>query len=83
MDAVFDKKILLENISYLLKEKEMKIGELEAAAKVSTGYISRITKEENSKPGIEFIMNVAEVLNVGMDTLLKVDLSAQTPTEKY
>lgn len=83
MDAVFDKKILLENISYLLKEKEMKIGELEAAAKVSTGYISRITKEENSKPGIDFIMNVAEVLNIGMDTLLKVDLSAQTPTERY
>ena len=50
---------------------------------VSPGYISRASKEGGTKPGIEFIMNIAEVLHVSVDTLLKVDISSLTPTERY
>lgn len=83
MSVEFDKKIMFDNISLMLKELGKKIGELEAEAGVSAGYISRANKDNNTKPGIDFIVNVAEALNISIDTLLKVDLSALTPTEKY
>jgi transcriptional regulator with XRE-family HTH domain len=79
----FNKQLMLDNISYLLKESGKKIGELETEAGVSPGYISRISKEGNTKPGIEFIMNVADSLKISIDTLLNVDLSEMTPNERY
>lgn len=83
MTSEFNKNILFENISFLLKERGMKIGELENEAGVSPGYISRASKEGNTKPGIDFIMKAAEALNVSIDSLVKLDLSRLTPTEKY
>lgn len=78
----FDKKILLENISFLIKEKGMRVGELETKAGVSLGYISRM-KEGGAKPGIDFIMNAARAFGISLDALLMVDLTSLTPTEKY
>jgi len=83
MTDEFNKQIMLDNISFLLNESGKRIGELETEAGVSAGYISRITKEEKMKPGIEFIMKVAESLNISIDTLLNVDLGEMTPTERY
>lgn len=83
MTNEFNKQLMLDNISFLLKEFGKKIGELETDAGVSPGYISRISKEGNTKPGIEFIMKVADSLNTSMDTLLNVDLAELTPTERY
>lgn len=83
MSYEFDKDILFGNIAYLLKEREKKIGELESDAGVSPGYISRTSKEENTRPGIDFIVKVAEVFEVSMDTLLRVKLYEISSTEKY
>lgn len=83
MTNEFKKQLMLDNISYLLKETGKKIGELETDAGVSLGYISRISKEGNTKPGIDFIINVADSLNISIDTLLNVDLSEMTPNERY
>lgn len=83
MEDTFNKKILLDNIALLLKKSNMKIGELETAAGVSLGYISRISKDEKAKPGIDFILNTASALNVSVDTLVKVDMTVLTPTERY
>lgn len=83
MGFEFNKKILFDNISYLLKQREMKIGELESVAGVSPGYISRTSKDEKTKPGIDFIVNAAEALNVSVDTLMKVNMASLTPTERY
>ena len=83
MGQKFNKNIMFDNISFMLKELGKKIGELESEAGVSPGYISRTTKESNTKPGIDFIMNVADALNVSVDTLLRVDMSRLTPTEQY
>lgn len=79
----FNKQLMLDNIYYLLKKYEKKIGELETEAGVSPGYISRISKEDNAKPGIEFIIKVADSLNISVDTLLNVNFTEITPTEKY
>ena len=51
MTEEFNKKIMLDNISFLLNESGKKIGELETEAGVSTGYISRISKDEKTKLG--------------------------------
>lgn len=83
MDEKYNSKILFDNIDFLIKSENRKIGEVESEAGVSAGYISRTSKDGGSKPGIEFIMNIAKVLNVSIDTLLKIDLSALTPTERY
>lgn len=83
MPEDFNRTQFFDNVSYLIKKHDLKIGEIENGAGVSAGYISRASKDEKSKPGIEFVMKVAELLNVSVDTLLRADLTNATPTEKY
>ena len=83
MSVDFNKQVLFDNISFLVKERGLKIGELEAAAGVSPGYISRASKEGGSTPGFDFIFNVARVLKVSIDTLAFAHMSEMTPTERY
>lgn len=83
MSKPFNKDILFSNITYLMKRKNMKIGDLEKKAGVSTGYISRASKTDEAKPGIDFIMSVADILGISVDVLLKHDLSRVTWTEEY
>ena len=64
----FDKSKCLGNIYHLVKERGLKIGDLEDQAGVSIGYLSRLNKDDNkSTPGIEFLLAVAQVLNVSLD----------------
>ena len=83
MKNEFNKKLMLDNIMFMLRELGKKIGELETEAGVSPGYISRTSKDSNAKPGIDFIVRVADALNTSVDTLLSVDLAGLTPTERY
>ncbi len=82
MDGV-NQQLLFKNIEFLIKEQNKKVGEVETEAGVSAGYISRATRGGGSKPGIDFVVNVAHILQVGVDTLLNVDMADLTPTEKY
>ncbi len=79
----FTKDILVNNLYLLIKVKEKKIGEFEVEAGVSAGYLSRMSKDVNAKPGIDFIVKAADVLNISVDTLLSVDLSGLSSTEQY
>lgn len=79
----FNSKILFDNIEFLIKNENRKIGEVENEAGVSAGYISRTSKDGGSKPGIDFIMNIAKSLHVSIDTLLTIDIAAMTSTERY
>lgn len=83
MSEEFNPQILFKNIDFLIKNENRKIGEVEKEAGVSAGYISRTSKDGGGKPGIEFIMNIANVLHVSIDTLLNVDISSLTTTEQY
>lgn len=83
MNTEFNKQILFDNINYLVKQKNIKIGELESEAGVSVGYLSRASKDGGSNPGIEFIVKVASIFNISIDTLVSVNLSSITPTEEY
>ena len=83
MNNEFNKKQMFENISYALKLFGKRIGELESETGVSTGYISRTSKDDGAKPGIDFIVKAADALNMSVDTLLNVNLSGLTETERY
>lgn len=80
----FDKNVLLKNISYLVKKKGIKIGNLESKIGVSTGYISRISKKSNGvATGVDIIMKIAKELGVAMEVLISVDLEAIGDNEQY
>lgn len=80
--ATFDKAICVSNIYFLAKQKEMKIGDLESECGVSTGYISRLNKEDSKTvPGLEFLLAVAEKLGVSLKSLVSFKFSELTPNE--
>lgn len=83
MEEIFNNKLLFDNITYLIKKQNKKIGEVEQSANVSPGYISRTSKEPNAKPSIDFVINISNILNVSIDYLLKTDISKVTATETY
>lgn len=78
-----EKQVLLDNITYYLEKTGMKIGELEAKCGVSTGYISRLYKEDKAKPSFEFVKSVAKVFHSSIDKMVYIDRSTATPTELY
>lgn len=72
----FDRSRLMNNITTLIKEKNIKIGELENSVGISTGYLSKMAKPENeSMPGIDLIWKLAEKLGVSVDMLVGGDFS--------
>ena len=84
MSKDFSKDRLLQNIAYLFEvHKEVKIGELETYAGVNAGYLSRLNKDPNAKPSIDFVVKVAEKFHVSVDTLVGVEMNQMTPTERY
>lgn len=83
MENTFDKKQLISNISYLINTNNIKIGEIEKEIGVSTGYISRIQKEDGPMPNIEFINSISKKFNVSIDTLLNINMSQIISAENY
>lgn len=84
MSKVYDKKVCLKNLGILIDQKKIKIGQLEQAVGVSAGYLSRLSKDDNTtKISIELLAALSEQLDVSMDTLACTDLEAMTPTEQY
>ena len=82
--AKLNRNIMLNNISYLIKERNIKTGDFEAAAGVSAGYFSRLNKEgSKATPSIEVLYEIAKELHVSIDTLVSVDLTALTASEIY
>lgn len=78
----FDKKLCLNNIYYLAKERNIKIGDLESKAEISTGYFSRLNKDDNkTSPSIDVLCSVADDLKISLDSLISVDFSTLTEDE--
>lgn len=78
----FNKNICISNIYYIAKQKGIKIGDIEEAAGVSTGYISRLNKEDNKAvPGIDFLVSVTDTLGVSLESILKCDYKMLTEDE--
>lgn len=80
----FEKKRCLDNIYFLAKEKNIRIGDLEARAGVSAGYFSRLNKEDSkANPSIEVLTAVSEKLGVTIDALINYSYNELNSSEKY
>lgn len=72
----FDRTKLMTNIAVLIKEKGLRIGELENRVGISAGYISKMTKADNeSMPGIDLIYKLAQELEVSVEALVRGDFN--------
>lgn len=81
----FDKKQCFANIRFLLeKNPSVKIGQIEKEAGLRLGYMARLEKPDNTaEPSVEFIVSAAKLLNVSLDSLMLVDITALSSTEEY
>lgn len=77
----YNSNLVLKNITYLLDEREMGIGDFESNMGVSTGYVTRTFKKEGASLNIEFITNACNFFGIGLDDLLFRDLSSAFPSE--
>ena len=74
----YDKKLFIDNVYFLAKEKDLKIGEIEAACGVSSGYLSRLRQgEKNVAPGADFLLSISAQLSASVDALLSMISPAQ------
>lgn len=70
----YNRARMLANIYTIAKAKNVKIGDLESAAGVSTGYISRLAKDENKGAlTVEVLVGIAQRLDVTLDALVLTD----------
>ena len=74
---------VIGNIYELIQKSNKKVGDLEAHAGVSTGYLSRQNKEGVAKLSFEFVLKAAEFLEVSIDDLISDDFNQLTPDERY
>ena len=74
MSNEFDKARMMANISAMIQMRGIKIGELESKVGVSTGYLSRIGKDDyKAVPTIDVIWKIARELGVNIEWLIEGD----------
>lgn len=72
----FNRQQLVENINNLIQQKNMKVGEVEQAVGISTGYISRLSKAgSESIPATDVVWKLARHFGVSTDSLISGDYS--------
>lgn len=80
----FNKFLVLANIRELLKDSNIKIGQIEKEAGLQNGYTSRLEKLDNTtEPSIEFLVTASKLLKVSVDALISYDFHSLSETELY
>ena len=75
----FNRQRLVDNIGSLIQQKGMKVGEVESSIGISTGYLSRLSKDgNNSIPATDVTWKLAQHLGVSTDALISGDFSSGT-----
>ncbi len=76
MEQEFNRQKLAENIMALMKQKKLKIGEVEQQIGISTGYLSKMLKKDtDAAPSTDIIWKLAKVLGVSTDMLIEGDFT--------
>ena len=72
----YDNTLLIRNIGTLLRRHGLRLGDLENALGISTGYISRTSKPGSGKKmSIDIVWKIAALFNVSMQSLIESDLN--------
>lgn len=75
----YDNTLLVKNISFLLKKTGLRIGDLESAIGLSTGYISRTSKPgAGRKMSIDSVWKIARLFSTEMQELVEKDMEEPT-----
>lgn len=83
-NAIINVELLCGNIRAAMKEKGIKIGQLESDAQVQPGYLSRIEKNPGkTTPSLEFVYTASKELDTSIDFLVDGHYDSLTDTEKY
>jgi len=81
--SIFDKNLCLENIRTLLRTSDVKLGNIERAAKVRVGYLSILESDKGtSEPSLRFVATAAKMLKVSLDDLLYIKFEDLTEDEQ-
>lgn len=80
-----NKLLFLQNLRFLANKEGDKTGEIEKAAGVSQGYLSRIsrTEENPNMPLMDLLLWASDRYKIAIDTLLNCNLQNLTPNENY
>lgn len=79
----YDKKRVADNISAMIKARELKIGDVERAVGLSTGYFSRLSKDGNNTVlNIKTLIDISDFLQISLDVLVKYDIGAMSTKEQ-
>ena len=72
----FDNTLLFSNLNYLLREHNIRVGELEQILGISSGYISRTAKQGSAKKlSIDVVWKIAALFKVSLEDLLGKSLA--------
>lgn len=79
----FDNSTLANNIAFLGKKHNMRVGELEETIGISVGYLSRTLKENSKKKmSIDIVWKIAQFFGTDIRTLTEKEMwSARTNTD--
>lgn len=79
-----DTKQLIDNVYALIKCKNLRIGDVERTIGVSSGYFSRLAKNENDvAPGLDVVYKLAQILEITVDSLLNSDFTKSQENVAY
>lgn len=70
----YNKDTFVKNIEYLIKRRDVKIGDLETAIGVSPGYISRLKNTEGYPSG-DILVSLSDYFDYSIDCLVFSDIS--------
>ena len=76
MEATYDKQRILSNSRWLEAYRNIPENDLEEKIGKSKGYLYRWSQEDNgSVPGIDFLIDVANVMDVSLQSLMEDDMT--------
>ena len=78
----YTNSLFLSNVDKLRKDRNEKVGELETAIGVSIGYFSRLSKNAETMPGAEVLINLSIHFGISIDSLLMCNLSSLSEDEE-
>lgn len=79
----YNKEAFLSNVSYKIKERGLRIGDVEKEAGLSVGYFSRMKNDNSCKsgPSIDSLVKISNILRVDLTLLVTTELDSLTESE--